>query len=243
MDSDQRELGTLKEDKVCEQPPVHFYVVRHGQTLFNVMGKIQGWCDTPLTPKGRYEAQALGRMLAGIDFVSAYASDSGRAVQTLDNIVSARSRLKFPSYPTPPIRYDARLREWCYGDLEGEPGELLHATLAAGFGSRLSFTEHNSRLPEVADVLVRADCSGRVEHFDAIERRLKGFFCEVGTRVRQKKGGNVLVVTHSFTIRTLVYLLDPARINNPEKIPNASITFIDYDHRGFTLGKIGATTL
>ena len=45
---------------------VTFYVVRHGQTLFNVMGKVQGWCDTPLTDEGVRAAEALG-LRGGID--------------------------------------------------------------------------------------------------------------------------------------------------------------------------------
>ena len=28
------------------------YLMRHGQTLFNLQHKIQGWCDAPLTPLG-----------------------------------------------------------------------------------------------------------------------------------------------------------------------------------------------
>ena len=28
------------------------YMMRHGQTLFNQLGKIQGWCDSPLTELG-----------------------------------------------------------------------------------------------------------------------------------------------------------------------------------------------
>ena len=67
--------------------PVTFYVVRHGQTLFNVMGKVQGWCDTPLTEDGVRGAEKL----AEVDFVAAYASDSGRAEQTLDVLLSARA--------------------------------------------------------------------------------------------------------------------------------------------------------
>ena len=215
---------------------VTFYVVRHGQTLFNVMGKVQGWCDTPLTDEGVRAARSLGRGLAEVDFAAAYASDSGRAVHTLDELLSARAReVPFD------LRTDERLREWCYGDLEGEPGELLHATLDAGFGAPLSFEEHNRRLPEVAEVLADADCSGRAERFDAIERRLRGFFREAGDEELQNGGGNVLVVTHSFVVRTLVYLIDPERVNDPVKIPNASVTRISYDGADFRLGEIGST--
>lgn len=29
------------------------YLMRHGETLFNVQRKIQGWCDSPLTENGK----------------------------------------------------------------------------------------------------------------------------------------------------------------------------------------------
>ena len=33
------------------------YLMRHGQTLFNVLKKIQGWCDSPLTEEGIRQAK------------------------------------------------------------------------------------------------------------------------------------------------------------------------------------------
>ena len=225
-----------------DDAPVTFYVVRHGQTLFNVMGKVQGWRDTPLTPEGVAGAEALGRGLADVEFARAFSSDSGRAVQTASALLEARARVRgeaakarFAAVPDP------RLREWCYGELEGEPGELLHAVLDAGFGRSLSFEEHNRRLPEVADVIANADSSGRAERFDAIEARLVRFLSEAGDAVRSTGGGNVLVVTHSFVVRTLVYLIDPARVNDPVKIPNTSVTRIGYDGERFILGEVGST--
>ncbi len=255
--------------------PVTFFVVRHGQTLFNVMGKVQGWCDTPLTEEGVRGARALGRGLANVDFAAAYASDSGRAVQTLETLLEARAaergELRFDgglvfregadafdpagghgalglgseferdaAAPLPVAR-DARLREWCYGDLEGEPGEELHRVFAQGFGRELSFAELNSRLPEVADVIAEADRSGRAERFGDVERRLRGFFADAGRRASEAGGGNVLVVTHSFVVRTIVYLLEPARVNDPLKILNASVTKLDFDGERFSLGEVGST--
>ena len=35
-----------------------FYLMRHGQTLFNVRRKIQGACDSPLTEQGIEQAKA-----------------------------------------------------------------------------------------------------------------------------------------------------------------------------------------
>lgn len=241
-----------------QEAPVTFYVVRHGQTLFNVMGKVQGWCDTPLTDEGICGAESLGRGLAEVEIAAAFSSDSGRAVQTLDVLLASRAAMRDDAYAPQElflskadssalgsrsiaVAQDARLREWCYGMLEGEPGALLHETLAKGFGEDLSFEDHNLRLPEVADVLACADTSGRAECFDDIERRLSDFFAEAGEALRLAGGGNALVVTHSFVVRTLVYLLDPARVNDPIKIPNVSVTRIGYDGSAFSLGEIGST--
>ena len=35
--------------------------MRHGQTYFNIWHKIQGWCDSPLTPEGIKQAQNAGK--------------------------------------------------------------------------------------------------------------------------------------------------------------------------------------
>lgn len=35
------------------------YLMRHGQTLFNTLNRIQGWCDSPLTEKGRDQARQV----------------------------------------------------------------------------------------------------------------------------------------------------------------------------------------
>lgn len=254
-----------------------FFVVRHGQTLFNVMGKVQGWCDTPLTEEGVRAARSLGRGLADVDFTAAYSSDSGRAVQTLQAVLASRAaeregarggqvpgnslRISAEAAPSAPcgqvvpgncfwpaegdrpaipVAQDARLREWCYGDLEGEPGEQLHRVFAQGFGRELSFAELNSRLPEVADVIAAADRSGRAERFADIESRLKRFFEDAGRAALAAGGGNVLVVTHSFVVRTIVYLLEPSRVNDPLKILNASVTKLAFDGERFSLGDVGS---
>ena len=36
------------------------YLMRHGQTLFNLRHKVQGWCDAPLTDFGVYQAKVAG---------------------------------------------------------------------------------------------------------------------------------------------------------------------------------------
>ncbi|GMA54558.1 hypothetical protein GCM10025857_59150 [Alicyclobacillus contaminans] len=90
------------------------YVVRHGKTMFNTVQRVQGWCDTPLTKTGVEGIQHLGAGLKDVDFKEAYASDSGRAIETARLILS-----QHPNGPQIPFRVDKRIREWCFGSLEG----------------------------------------------------------------------------------------------------------------------------
>ena len=52
------------------------YFVRHGQTLFNVQDKVQGWCDSPLTNEGVEVAKRLGEALKDVHFDALYSSIS-----------------------------------------------------------------------------------------------------------------------------------------------------------------------
>ena len=45
-----------------------FYIIRHGETMFNVKGRIQGWCDSPLTDLGVSQAKELGKALKNHPF-------------------------------------------------------------------------------------------------------------------------------------------------------------------------------
>ena len=44
----------------------HFYIIRHGETVFNRKGRIQGWCDSPLTDLGVSQAKQLGKELKNV---------------------------------------------------------------------------------------------------------------------------------------------------------------------------------
>ena len=47
---------------------VTFYITRHGQTVYNVASRVQGWCDSQLTDEGIRVARLLGRGLAEVPF-------------------------------------------------------------------------------------------------------------------------------------------------------------------------------
>ena len=68
---------------------VRLYLARHGKTMFNTIGRAQGWSDTPLTAEGELGIHELGIGLreSGLQFDRAYSSDSGRTIQTMGIIL------------------------------------------------------------------------------------------------------------------------------------------------------------
>ncbi len=65
------------------------YLMRHGQTVFNLKGKIQGASDSPLTDRGIEQAQAAARYFKNnkIEFDDLFTSSQERACDTLENAV------------------------------------------------------------------------------------------------------------------------------------------------------------
>lgn len=90
------------------------YLVRHGETLFNRRGLIQGWCDSPLTARGLEQADRLGAWFRArnISFDAACCSTAERACDTLERITGQ-----------PYTRYRG-LKERHFGTLEGLPADL-----------------------------------------------------------------------------------------------------------------------
>lgn len=91
------------------------YLVRHGQTLWNAEGRLQGRLDSPLTVLGRAQAAALRPLVADLPGVRV-SSPLGRAVQT--------ARILFGDAP---VTLDDRLAEIDLGDFSGRPLAELRA--------------------------------------------------------------------------------------------------------------------
>ena len=63
---------------------LRIYLARHGQTDWNVEGRIQGGTDTALNDTGRRQAQDLKTRLAGIRFEGIYSSTLRRSRETAE---------------------------------------------------------------------------------------------------------------------------------------------------------------
>ena len=68
------------------------YVMRHGETLFNVMDVNQGQCDSPLTENGIRQAQVAHDWFAahGVHFDAVYSSTSERACDTAEIVTGGQ---------------------------------------------------------------------------------------------------------------------------------------------------------
>ena len=60
----------------------HVLLIRHGQSEGNAAGRFGGHTDTPLSFRGRQQAERTARALASEEFAAIYSSDLPRAVET-----------------------------------------------------------------------------------------------------------------------------------------------------------------
>lgn len=127
------------------------YLMRHGQTLFNLQHKIQGWCDAPLTPLGIKQAQKASEYFTenNIQFDHAYSSTSERACDTLEIITSM------------PYTRCKGLKKWNFGAFEGKD-ECLNPKLPYGdffkqFGGEGEFELRERMNQTLTDIMNQED--------------------------------------------------------------------------------------
>lgn len=101
------------------------WIVRHGESTWNARDLVQGQSPGPvLTRRGRQQARAAARLMAGAPVSAVISSDLDRAVETAAHIADVLGL---------PVRTDPRLRERALGDAEGRPLAVLEP---AGSGIR-----------------------------------------------------------------------------------------------------------
>lgn len=86
------------------------YVIRHGQTTWNLSKRLQGRSDTELNEEGIQKAILTGQAFREVSFDMAFTSPLKRARQTAELFLQGR---------TVPIVEDERLIEISFGDYEG----------------------------------------------------------------------------------------------------------------------------
>lgn len=162
------------------------FLVRHGQSLWNLENRFTGWVDVPLTAAGVEEARNAGKKLGRVKIDVAYTSTLKRAQETLAHI------MKSGGFEVPIIA-DSALNERHYGDLQG----LDKAATAAKFGDdqvKIWRRSYDVAPPNGESL---KDTAARTLPF--FERCILGDI---------RLGKNVLVVAHGNSNRSIVMQLE-----------------------------------
>lgn len=183
---------------------IRFYIVRHGQTIFNQKDRVQGWCDSPLTKLGVTQATGAGIGLKEIPFTHAYTSISERAYDTAMAIIQEREI---------PLSIDKRLKEFNFGMLEGEKNALLMERFNGDF--------------ETAMKIGWVDVGGENEKM--VCQRVREFFDDI-TALHYNE--DILITTHGLTVTAILKEMVPQDFKIElltHGIDNCSVTIIEYD--------------
>jgi probable phosphoglycerate mutase len=101
-------------------PPVIYYV-RHGLTDWNVEGRLQGRCDTPLNQQGRAQACRSGQILG--ELLAREARSAATLAYVSSPLIRARTTMELmrATLGLDPFGYDieARLAELSFGEWDG----------------------------------------------------------------------------------------------------------------------------
>jgi 2,3-bisphosphoglycerate-dependent phosphoglycerate mutase len=189
-------------------------LVRHGQSAWNLDNLFTGWTDVDLTPQGREEARAAGKLMReqGFEFAQACTSVLKRAIRTLWIILDEMDRMWIP------VDRDWRLNERHYGALQG----LDKSETTAKYGAEQVKTWRRSYdvppPPRAADDPRHPRLDARYREVDPARlpatESLKDTLARVEPWWREKlvpalaPGREVLVVAHGNSLRALIKMLD-----------------------------------
>jgi len=185
---------------------MNLLLVRHGESIANTEGRMQGQFDSPLSDWGREQARALAARLVreGRPVAAVYASDLSRAAETAEILAAGLAA---------PLHLDARLREFDVGDLTG-----------------VIWSEVESLYPEIWTRIHESDEYVRFpgeEDNEAFRVRLAEVLAFI--QARHGEDDTVAVVTHGGSLGMLLtHLLGmDTRRPFPFRFSNASLSIVE----------------
>ena len=154
------------------------FLVRHGESQWNVLKKIQGQQDVPLTDRGMKQANLIGNRLVHERIDRIYSSDLKRAYDTAEII---GKRLSLNVIPT------KEFREIDFGIWEGMSNDEMH-------------TEYYNEL-----CLWRKEPEKlKVEGAESLRELQLRAMAAVNKIINNEVGDNILIVSHSATLKTII---------------------------------------
>lgn len=193
-------------------------VIRHGETQWNVEGRLQGGLDSDLTLTGIEQMKRVARYCQRLDAVRLFCSSARRAQQSAELIVAGNSSLAVEVCPN--------LREYEFGDLEGKTRAEVER-IYPDYWRRWLTHQHPQSVP-------------RAEVVSGFFERVRGFLGELAALNGQ---GPVLVVTHGGVIRVLISLileLEAAMIDRLSP-SNGGISILEFRGTGPRLSSFNET--
>lgn len=178
------------------------YLVRHGQTYFNLFNRMQGWSDSPLTDQGKDTAKQVGKALAKVDFAHYYSSDSKRAMDTAQFIKAAAGKADAELTTLPSFR------EEFYGYYEGDDSSRTWSLVGKDYGvTSLHELLAQMSIEQTKDLMHELDPFHEAEDNKTYwERVTRGFDY---LKAHHDNGEKILVATHGTTIRSIVAHFGP----------------------------------
>lgn len=185
-------------------------LVRHGQTLWNALGKYQGHTDVPLNEVGIEQARKVAKRLAGENISAVYASDLSRAKDTA-KIIAQKHGLE--------VETDKKLREMNFGLWEGK-----------------TYTQIQEEYPQLVKVWISDPQLLQIpqgETFSQVQLRAIRALKEIIRRHNINE--TIVVVAHGLTIISIICAVLEIDLKNMWKIKqgNTGISIIEfYDNNG-----------
>ena len=177
------------------------YLLRHGQTEFNVKKLVQGRCDSPLTGLGRQQARVAAAWLKAHNVVpdKVVSSPLGRAMDTAQLVAT---ELLGPDAAVEPCE---GIIERCYGTFEEGPHDALPTDVWDPGEDLVPFGGEGSRTLQERMVDTLTNIMGA----DGIE--------------------TLLAVSHGSAGRQFIKAAAPEGFELPTKLPNCAIMIFDFE--------------
>jgi probable phosphoglycerate mutase len=194
-------------------------LIRHGETAWNAVRRLQGHIDIPLSEVGQRQALALGRALAAERIDAIYSSDLGRALQTAQ-AVAAHHPLE--------LRTDPALRERAYGVFEG----LLYTEIAERYP--VEFAEWQAR--DVDSIMPHGERFA--ESFRQFYDRCTGAIARLAA---EWQGKTITIVAHGGVLECAYRAANGIALDSPRdfQVRNASINRFTFDAMKLTMEQWG----
>ncbi len=181
------------------------YVMRHGETEWNIQKRYQGQMDSGLTETGIARTRLQRDRIDELRFGRVFCSPLGRTRATLDILQPNTDRVIF----------DERLKEICLGVLQGK----THEELSPGESE-----EHLKLWKDPASFRVEG-----AETMAELEDRIRSFLEEL-----KQRDEDILVITHTIIIKMILKILDAKpleRFWDEPYLHPASILVLDTDKK------------